>query len=57
MGAKASRPSPLPDLYWTAMTYDPASGQAVVFRGKQDPGGEMSNHTWTWDGGDWSERT
>jgi RHS repeat-associated protein len=40
-----------------ATVYDQAHQQVVLFGGSQTEGGTVYASTWTWDGGDWTNRT
>jgi RHS repeat-associated protein len=40
-----------------ATVYDQARQQVVLFGGSQTEGGTVYASTWTWDGGDWTNRT
>jgi hypothetical protein len=42
-----------PARFFTAMAYDTAAGQLVLFGGQGGNG--LLNDTWTWDGMDWTE--
>jgi hypothetical protein len=49
-------PAGVPDRSGAAMTFDQATGAAVLFGGREE-GGALLKDTWTWDGTGWTPLT
>src|SRR2546421_96454 len=50
---RRSAPSP---RFFSAMAYDAAHGQVVLFGGESSRRPALPNDTWTWDGTDWMQQ-
>jgi hypothetical protein len=48
--------SPTPDRFLSAMAYDAARDEVVLFGGAPDPNNVFANDTWVWNGTTWTQR-